>query len=461
MRHSRFCFRRRALDDILLCVALRFGFPRDGRWDGSSLGSMIRLLSISQIVLSVGVVSVALRPLPPRPVHADGYARLRHVDPEEAGMSAARLAQVDLVMQRAIEAGGFPGAAVIIGRRDAIVWERGYGRLDYRSNAPVQADSTLYDVASLTKVVATAAAAMVLVDRGKLQLDDPVSRYLPEFARGDKARVTVRDLLTHRSGLPPGRALSRAGGSVAGARQAVLTTALAEEPGERTIYSDLGADALGFVIERVSGEPLDEFVRRSVFAPLGMRSTMFRPPPSLRARAAPTMSSASRGVVHDGNARALGGVAGHAGLFTTAADLAVFARMMLDHGATGTGLGRIVRDSTVSLFTRRTAGWRALGWDTCAGGGSCGHYLGSTAFGHTGFTGTSIWIDPERELFVIVLTNWVYGSAPWGTVAPVAVLHDVQGDVVDLAALSVRSDEGELPRMPMRLRSDLQLGWYR
>lgn len=403
-----------------------------------------------------------LRPMPPRPDHAaDGYARLRHVAPEDAGMSATRLAQVDLVMERAMQAGGFPGAAVIIGRRDAIVWERGYGRLDYRSYAPVQAESTLYDVASLTKVVATTAAAMVLVDRGRLQLDDPVSQYLPEFARGDKAKVTIRDLLTHRSGLPPGRSLARAGGSVAGARQAVLSTALSEQPGERTIYSDLGADALGFVIERVSGEPLDEFVRRFVFAPLGMRSTMFRPPQSLKSRVAPTVSPASRGVVHDGNARALGGVAGHAGLFTTAGDLAVFARMMLDKGATGTGQLRIVRDSTVSLFTRRTAGWRALGWDTCAGGGSCGHYLGSTAFGHTGFTGTSIWIDPERELFVIVLTNWVYGSAPWGTVAPVAVLHDVQGDVVDLAALAVRSDEGELPRMPMRLRSELQLGWYR
>jgi CubicO group peptidase (beta-lactamase class C family) len=418
---------------------------------------MFRLLSIPQIVLGVGIATLALRPTPPIDNRgADGYARLPHVAPEEAGMSAERLAKIDLVMERAIEAGGFPGAAVVVGRRDAIVWARGYGRLDYHTYAQVQAESTLYDVASLTKVIATAAAAMVLVDRGKLQLDDPVARYLPEFGRGDKAKVTIRDLLTHRSGLPAGRSLAR--GSVAEARRAVLSTPLAEEPGERTIYSDLGADALGFVIERVAGEPLDQFVRRAVFAPLGMQSTMFRPPPSLRSRIAPTMSPASRGLVHDGNARALGGVAGHAGLFASATDLAVFARMMLDRGTTGAV--RIVRDSTVATFTRRTAGWRALGWDTCAGGGSCGHYLGPTAFGHTGFTGTSLWIDPERELFVIVLTNWVYGSAPWGTVAPVAVLHDVQGDVVDLAALSVRSGEGALPRMPIRLRSDLQLGWF-
>jgi CubicO group peptidase (beta-lactamase class C family) len=386
------------------------------------------------------------------------HSPLPHVSPGEVGMSAERLARIDLVVHRAIEAGGFSGAAVVVGRKSGIVLERGYGHLDWRAGRAVRPESTLYDVASLTKVVATTAAAMVLVDRGRLHLDAPVSRYLPEFRTGDKARVTVRDLLTHHSGLPAGRALAGRRSSVTRARRLVLNTPLAVEPGSQTIYSDVGADVLGFVIERVSGEPLDRFVRRTVFTPLRMRSTMFRPPASLRNRIAPTAKPEGRGVVHDGNARALGGVAGHAGVFSTATDLAIYAHLMLSGGVSGGT--RLVRDSTVSLFSRRTAGWRALGWDTCAGGGSCGHQLGPGAFGHTGFTGTSIWIDPDRDLFVIVLTNWVYGGAPWGDVAPVAVLHDARADIVDLAALSVPDNDGELAPMPLRLRSDLQIGWY-
>jgi CubicO group peptidase (beta-lactamase class C family) len=149
-------------------------------------------------------------------------------------------------------------------------------------------------------------------------------------------------------------------------------------------------------------------------------------------------------------------VAGHAGLFASAGDLAVFAQMMLDGGRSRAV--RVVRDTTVALFTRRMAGWRALGWDTCAGGASCGRYLDSTAFGHTGFTGTSMWIDPGRELYVIVLTNWVFGR-PWGGTAPVAVLHDARSDVVDLAVLAIDDGEG-LPPMPYRLRSELQIGWF-
>jgi CubicO group peptidase (beta-lactamase class C family) len=371
-------------------------------------------------------------------------------------MSPERLARIDDVMRRAIEAGGFPGAAVVIGYRGRIVWERGYGRLDWQTYVPVDPRRSIYDLASLTKVVATTAAAMVLVDRGRLDLDDPVGRYLPEYGRGAKARVTIRDLLTHTSGLPAGRSLASAGGSPGAARRVVLATPLESEPGSRSTYSDLGADVLGFVVERVTGEPLDRFVQRTVFQPLGMQSTMFRLPAALRGRTAPTLALASRGSVHDGNARALGGVAGHAGLFSTATDLARYAQLMLDGGASGTV--RIAGDSTVAAFTRRTAGWRALGWNTCSGGAACGRYLDSTAFGHTGFTGTSMWIDPRRELYVIVLTNWAHGR-PWGGVAPVAVLHDARSDVVDLAVLAI-PDGGEWRTMPPRLRSDLQLGWW-
>jgi serine-type D-Ala-D-Ala carboxypeptidase len=394
---------------------------------------------------------------PDGPDDARGHGAMPHLPPEAMGMSSERLARIDSVVRRGIVAGGFPGAAVIIGRRGAIVWERGFGTLDWGSGTRVDAEATLFDVASLTKVVATSAAVMVLVDGGRVRLDDPVGRWIPEFTRGTKASVTVRDLLTHQSGLPAGRDLSPAAGSPGTARRLVLETALESPPRSRTEYSDLGPEVLALVVERVSGVSFDTFVRRHLFGPLGMQSTMFRPPAALRGRIASTTTSALRGEVHDAAARALGGVAGHAGLFTTAGDLAVFAQMMLD-GGTARGV-RIASDHTVSLFTRRAAGWRALGWNTCSGGASCGRYLGPTAFGHTGFTGTSLWIDPEREMFVIVLTNWVHGRAGGG-LAPIAVLHDVRGDVADLAALAVLDGDGPLSE-PYRMRSEMQIGWWR
>jgi serine-type D-Ala-D-Ala carboxypeptidase len=387
---------------------------------------------------------------------ADGHARIPHVSPESAGMSAARLALIDSVMRRGIAAGGFPGGAVIVGRRGGIVWERGYGTLDWTTGVPVDAERTMYDVASLTKVVATTAATMVLVDRGKLHLDAPVSRSLPAFGGKGRDEITVRDLLMHRSGLPAGRNLWRRGSGAASARQAVLSTSLVRQPGVRSEYSDLGPDVVGFVIERITRQPLDRFVRQAVYDPLGMNSTMFRPGPSRQARIAPTEAAVARGQVHDRNARALGGVAGHAGLFATAGDLAVFAQMMLDHGLSSGR--RLVADSIVGEFTRPGPGWRGIGWETCYGGGSCGRYLSARAFGHTGFTGTSMWIDPERDLFVIVLTNWIHGRAGGGT-APVGIVQDVRGDIADLAAMAIR-EGGQEPVMPWRLRSELQIGWW-
>jgi CubicO group peptidase (beta-lactamase class C family) len=312
----------------------------------------------------------------------------------------------------------------------------------------------MYDLASLTKVVATTAAAMRLVDRGKLQLDKPVVRYLPAFKGPGKNTVTIRDLLTHRSGLPAGRYLARRGVKPASARRTVLTTPLVRPPGLRTEYSDVGLDVLGFVIEGVMKEPLDQYVRRVLYRPLGMASTMFRPAPALHARIAPTETA--RGVVHDRSAKALGGVAGHAGLFASAGDLAVFAQMMLDGGTAGGT--RVFADSIVQLFTTPGPGWRGLGWETCSGGGSCGWYLSSRAFGHTGFTGTSMWMDPEQDLFVIVLTNWIHGRSAGGT-APSAILQDVRADVVDVAMLSI-SDGAAARARPWRLRTELQVGWW-
>jgi CubicO group peptidase (beta-lactamase class C family) len=388
------------------------------------------------------------------PLPGEGPARLPHVAPESAGMNVSRLAMIDDVVLRGIRAGGFPGAAVIVARHGGIVWERGYGTLDWQSGVAVDPERSMYDLASLTKVVATTAAAMVLVDRGKLRLDERVAHYLPTFSGGAKDQVTIRDLLTHRSGLPAGRDITRGAGPES-ARKAILATSLVRAPGSEYEYSDLGLDVMGFVIESITHEPLDQFVRRAVYTPLGMRSTMFRPAPSLRARIAPTEDPVARGEVHDPSARALGGVAGHAGLFSTASDLAVFAQLMLDGGVAGST--RLFADSIARAFTTPGPGWRGLGWQTCPGDGSCGQYLSTRAFGHTGFTGTSMWIDPERDLVVIVLTNWIHGRASGG-VAPVGIVQDVRSDVVDLAALSI-TDAGPERPLPWSLRSQLQNGW--
>src|SRR5215208_1004201 len=202
----------------------------------------------------------------------DGPARLPRVAPESVGMSVSRLAMIDDVVLQGIHAGGFPGAAVIVARHGSIVWERGYGTLDWRTSVAVDAERTMYDLASLTKVVATTAAAMVLVDHGKLRLDERVTHYLPTFRGGAKDQITIRDLLMHRSGLPAGRDISKRAAPES-ARKAVLATSLVRAPGSDYEYSDLGLDVMGFVIERITHEPLDEFVRRAVYTPLGMRST--------------------------------------------------------------------------------------------------------------------------------------------------------------------------------------------
>ena len=376
--------------------------------------------------------------------------------PDSSQLSAERLLAVDHVLTHAVAAGGFPGATVAIGRVSGPTWLRGYGHRSWVETTPqVDPATTVYDLASLTKVVATTTAIMILYDQGKIRLDAPAARYLPQWKVSARAGVTVRDLLTHRSGLPPGRDLWRVGHTPAAARRAVLRTPLEDEPGAHYVYSDLGADILGFIVENVSGERLDQFTTERVFRRLGMTSTRFRPPPTWRARLAHT--EAPLGRVHDRNAAALGGVAGHAGLFSTAADLSIFAEMLLN-GGTYHGV-RIVRDSTVALFTRRASlGHRALGWDTC-GGASCGQRMGETGFGHTGFTGTSLWIDPARNLYVIVLANWACGDDTHA-VPPSAALSDVRADVADLAEVAATPPDSTVA-LTLTLRSDGARGWNR
>ena len=382
--------------------------------------------------------------------------------PKSVGMSAARLASIDRIVMRGINAGGYPGAAVVVGRQGYAVFQKGFGKLGWTtSSGRVSADRSIYDLASLTKVVGTTTAAMVLYDQGKLDLEAPVSTYLPAFSGGWKDSVTVRHLLTHRSGLPAGRDLWRVARTPDEARAAVLSTNLECRPGQCYIYSDLGADVLGFVVEAVAGESLDVFLHDKVFEPLGMTDTFFKPADSLTYRIAPTEIAPPRGYplrgeVHDENAYALGGVAGHAGLFSTAADLSIFAQMMLNGGMYN-GV-RILSDTTVSLFTRRAAGTRALGWDTADGDGGSGKFLDSRAYGHTGYTGTSIWIDPERQTFVLLLTNRVHAARAR---RPAKVISDVRADLADAVAAAVVDNPDNIISMPRTFRADKAAGWNR
>lgn len=383
--------------------------------------------------------------------------------PRTVGMSADRLATVDRVVRRGITAGAYPGASVVVGRKGYAVWQKGYGRLGWTTTSPaVVPEESIYDLASLTKVVATTTAAMILYDEGKLDLKAPVQRYLPEFTGDMKDQVTIEHLLTHRSGLAPGRQLWKTARTPAEARQQVLESRLQQRPGALYNYSDLGPDVLGWVIERISGQTLDRFTASRIFEPLGMDDTGWRPARALVPRIAPTEVTPPRGYpvrgeVADESAFALGGIAGHAGLFGTATDLSVFAQMMLNGGEyEGT---RIVKEETVRLFTTEVRDHRALGWEVAAGERGAGEYLSHSAFGHTGYTGTSIWIDPDRDLFVILLTNRVHAARAR---RPGIIIADVRHDLADAAALAV-TDEPLLRQVawPRTFRVDQAADWTR
>ncbi|MEP6692248.1 MAG: serine hydrolase [Gemmatimonadaceae bacterium] len=381
--------------------------------------------------------------------------------PAAVGMSAKRLAAIDRVVTRGISAGGYPGAAVVVGRKGAAVWQKGFGHLDWDVNdGRVRADETIYDLASLTKVVGTTTAIMVLYDEGKVDLDAPVSRYLPDFIGENKDAVTIRLLLEHRSGLPADRDLWRLPHDPPATKSSVLQTPLVCKPGDCYIYSDLGAITLGMIVEAVSGETLDQFLDTRIYKPLGMNNTFFRPADSLKSRIAPTEVTPPRGYplrgeVHDENSYALGGVAGHAGLFSTASDLSIFAQMMLNGGEyNGT---RVLSDSVIKYFTQRAAGSRALGWAMADGQWGSGRHLGDHAYGHVGYTGTSLWIDPDAQMFVVLLTNRVHAAR---AKQPARVIADVRADLADAASLAVM-DRGEIEAMPAHFRADLARGWNR
>jgi CubicO group peptidase (beta-lactamase class C family) len=316
------------------------------------------------------------------------------------------------VLDRAIADSAFPGGYAIVGRKDRILARYGAGHLD-GAGTPVPTERTLWDMASLTKVTALEPAMMQLVEQGKLDIDAPVQKYLPTWTGPNKEKVLIRHLLTHSSGLPAWRPLYKEADSQDSALKLVYTTALDTLPGVKMLYSDLNAILLGEVLKAITGQRIDAYDKQHIFGPLKMNDTQYLPPASLIPRIAPTeidpwRQRHLRGEVHDENAAILGGVSPHAGLFSTAHDMARYAQMYLNGGMLGGK--RIVSAATIKKFTTAydtTFSNRALLWETPTGGNSAGHLMKRPAFGHTGFTGGSIWIDPAHDLYILLLTNRV------------------------------------------------------
>jgi uncharacterized protein YbbC (DUF1343 family) len=325
-------------------------------------------------------------------------------------------AALDAQMQQAIDSGLIPGGVVLIGHAGKIVHFKAYGQRALVPAREAMTADTIFDLASLTKVVATTPAIMKLFEQGKIHLNDLVTVYLPEF-QGGKSDITVRDLLTHFSGLRPDLDLVPAWtGYETGIHKALIDKPT-YPPGERFVYSDINFELLGEIVRRLSGENLDKFVREQVYAPLGMRDTGYLPAESLRPRIAPTEVDAAtgkpwRGIVHDPTSRSMGGVAGHAGVFSTASDLARYCEMLLGMGERE-GV-RIFAPATVEKFTEAATPpdqpvLRSPGWDIDSSYSSArGELFPIGSYGHLGFTGTSIWIDPASKTYVILLTNYIH-----------------------------------------------------
>ena len=327
------------------------------------------------------------------------------------GGQEERFARAFAVLHDAIKERAFPGCAISILHRGRVVALKGAGRFTYDPGSPAVGAETIFDLASVSKVVATTPMAMLLYERGQLDVEAPVVSLLPEFAGDDPRRdeVTVRMLLAHSSGLPAYERLFERAHNRKELLRAALTMPLAADPGARAEYSDIGFIILGELLARLADEPLDRFCQREVFGPLGMARTGYCPPVAWRSQIPPTVDDRTfrrrmvQGEVHDENASVMGGIAGHAGVFSPAADVALFAHAMLNGGRP------ILRPETLSLFTRRQdlppGTSRALGWDTPSQPSQSGRYLSPAAFGHLGYTGTSLWIDPGLQLAITLLTN--------------------------------------------------------
>ena len=382
-----------------------------------------------------------------------------------ASESPSALAAIAPAVEQAIGEGKAPGAVVLVGHEGQVVYLRAFGhRALVPQTLPMTAD-TLFDLASLTKVVATTTAVMQLVEQGKMRLEQPVADYWPEFKANGKQEITIRELMTHYSGFRPDLDLMPQWSGYETAMKMIVAESPIVPPGTRFIYSDINYETLGELVRRVSGEPLDIYCSRHIFGPLSMRDTMFKPPASLRDRIAPTQYHEAAtgkilwGEVHDPTARNMGGVAGHAGLFSTAADLSVFAQMLLDGG---TWMGaRILSPQSVDKMTTAETPFgkmavRGLGWDIDSPFSSNrGDLFPVGSFGHTGFTGTSIWIDPFSQTYVILLTNAVHPAGEGNVIA----LRAQVSNVVAAAYARVPSAEEVTKRLSTTGYYELMYGY--
>jgi CubicO group peptidase (beta-lactamase class C family) len=328
---------------------------------------------------------------------------------EDELLDAGRAVTIDYILERAVSQGLIGGGVVLVGNRQGVTYTTSRGRIGFSADAQPLSDRTIFDIASLTKVIATAPAIMKLLEEGRITLLDPLTRWFPEFEGTGRDDVTILNLLTHTSGFT-----DTAVSTPEPLKTAISKAALQKyrmPPGNRFLYADINFILLSEVVQRASGVPLDRYCREHIYGPLGMGDTMFLPPQELAGSIAPTLGNASvllTGVVQDQNARHLGGIAGHAGLFSSASDLSRFATMMLNNGSLhGRQIfgERVLAQMTAPYFYSNGRVVRGLGWDIYSPYSSPkGGFFSEMSFGHTGYSGSSIWIDPERDIFVILLT---------------------------------------------------------
>ncbi len=378
------------------------------------------------------------------------YARaaevgLRPAGPPGATVPSRALPTVDAVIREAISDGSIPGAVLIVGHDGKVIYRKAYGHRALEPRREPMTVDTIFDIASLTKVVATTPAVMQLFEQGKIRLNDPVAKYIPDFGQNGKQDITIRQLLTHYSGLAPDLDLKTTWEGKDTAYRMAYAEILADPPGSKFSYSDINFIVLGELIEKVSGEPLDEYCARHIFAPLKMTHTRFLPAASWRFKIAPTQYDENehmlRGIVHDPTARRMGGIAGHAGLFSTADDLAKFAQALLD-GGDGILSSLSVEKMTTPQQPPQAPVLRGFGWDIDSPySTNRGDLLPIGSYGHTGFTGTSVWIDPTTRSYIILLTNAVH---PRGNGSAIALRSKVATAVA--AALPLTSAEKEALR---------------
>ncbi len=445
--------------------------PPHCRQDACASSSILTNFPLKYFTRHCVAVLLLAGALPTAALPTKAPARLREVKPAEVAVAAQKLAAIDGEVNREIALHHLPGAVVLVARNGGVVWRQAYGARAVEPRREAMTADTIFDVASLTKVVATATSIMILVERGKVRLSDPLSTYIPEIKGEGRERVTIELLLTHRAGYAPDFDLKDRWSGYDEAIKRLVREPLRNAPGAKFVYSDINYIALGEVVHRAGGLTLDEFARRNIFAPLGMRDTGFRPPARLRGRIAPTEKRRGqlsylgdtpqsadapdgdkwlRGEVHDPTSYRMGGVAGHAGLFSTAADLAIYCQMVLN-GGRYRGV-RILGPLSVAEMTRprivSEAGWtRGVGWDiNTSFSSNRGDLFPLGSFGHTGFTGTSLWIDPASRMFVVFLSNRVH--------------PDGKGDVASLRGRVASIAAGAVTDLAIVARARLELSAY-